>query len=143
MKRIAAIALFVAAILIGAGSASAQEDHVANATIPFNFSVSKSVLPAGNYTIGLDSTMPNVLIINDWEKGVHALAMGVADPNEAGSAAKLVFHKYGDRYFLSDILYSDSSSMVHFPTTNAEKRVRAQSEEAGLRVNNNVTLALK
>ena len=74
MKRIiAAIALFVAATFITTGSALAQ-DHRAKATVPFNFSVNGSWLPAGNYTIGSDSTSANVLNITDREKSVHILA---------------------------------------------------------------------
>ena len=32
---------------------------------------------------------------------------------------------------------------IHFPVTKAEKRVRAQIQTAGLRVNDNVLIALK
>jgi hypothetical protein len=143
MKRIiAAIALFVAATFITTGSALAQ-DHRAKATVPFNFSVNGSWLPAGNYTIGSDSTSANILNITDREKSVHILAMGMTDPNYSGTSSKLVFHKYGDQYFLSEICYSDSSTKVEFPTSKAEKRAKSQRLEAELRVNNDVMIALK
>ena len=141
MKRIAAIALFVAATFITAGSALAQ-DHRAKATVPFNFTVNGSSLPAGTYTIGSDSTSANILSITDREKSVHIMAMGLADPNYPGTSGKLVFHKYGDQYFLSEICYADSSTKVDFPTSKAEKRAKSQSQEAGLRVNNDVMIAL-
>jgi hypothetical protein len=141
MKRIAAIALFVAATFITAGSALAQ-DHRVKATVPFNFTVNGSWLPAGNYTIGSDSTSPNMLIITDREKSVHILAMGLTDSNSPSKSSKLVFHKYGNQYFLSQICYADTSTKVQFSTSKAEKRARTQINEAGLRVNNDVMIAL-
>ena len=57
MNRIAAIALFVGATLITAGSAAAQSS-VVEANIPFNFTVSDTFLPAGTYTFGFDSMIP-------------------------------------------------------------------------------------
>jgi hypothetical protein len=53
-----------------------------------------------------------------------------------------VFHKYGNQYFLSQICYADSSTKVQFSTSKAEKRARTQINEAGLRVNNDVMIAL-
>ena len=141
MKRIAAIALFVAATFITAGSALAQ-DHQVKATVPFNFTVNGSWLPAGNYTIGSGSIGTNVLSIADREKKVHILAMGLTDSNYRGNSSKLVFHKYGDQYFLSEICYANSSTKVDFPTSKAEKRARTQAQEAALRVNNDVMVAL-
>jgi hypothetical protein len=142
MKRIAAFALFVAATFITAGSALAQ-DHGVKATVPFNFTVNGSWLPAGNYTIGSDSTSANIFNITDREKSVHILAMGLTDPNYPGRSSKLVFHKYGDQYFLSEICYANSSTKVDFPLSKAEKNAKAQAQEAGLRVNNDVMIALK
>jgi hypothetical protein len=141
MKPIAAIALFVAASFVTAGSALAQ-DHRAKATVPFNFTVNGSRLPAGNYTIGSDSAIANVLTITERDKSVHIMALGQTDPNYSGTSSKLVFHKVGNQYFLSDICYSDSSTKVHFPTSKAEKRARTETQEAGLRVNNDVMIAL-
>jgi hypothetical protein len=50
MKRITAIAIAALASLVTAGSAVAQ-GHAVKATIPFDFAVGNSHLPAGTYTI--------------------------------------------------------------------------------------------
>jgi hypothetical protein len=141
-ETIAAFALFVGATFITAGSALAQ-DHAAKATVPFNFTVNGSWLPAGNYTIESDSTSANIFNITDREKSVHILALGLTDPNYQGQSSKLVFHKYGDQYFLSEICYANSSTKVDFPVSKAEKNAKVQAQEAGLRINNDLMIALK
>jgi hypothetical protein len=141
MKRIAAIALFVAASFITAGGALAQDQKV-KATVPFNFTVNSSSLPAGNYTIGSDSTSRNILTIADWDKHVHILAMGQTDSGTSVKSGHLVFHKYGDQYFLSEICYAGSATTVQFPPSKAERRAKAETQEAGLRIENDVMVAL-
>jgi hypothetical protein len=141
MKHITAIALFVAASFFTAGSAIAQ-DHAVKATVPFNFTVNGSSLPAGNYTIASDVTSPRILRITDWDKGVHVLAISLPNSNEQGQANKLVFHRYGNQYFLSEICSEASSMNVRLSTSKQEKRARAETQQAGLRVNDDIMVAL-
>ena len=141
MKRIATAALVAVATLLMAGSALAQ-DHVATANIPFSFTINKRVLPAGNYTLGGDSNMSNVLSLMNREKGVHVLVMSVTVPSAWADSSTMIFHRYGNEYFLREIRSSDPSTDLRFPITGAEKRARAQAEEAALRVNNHVAVAL-
>jgi hypothetical protein len=141
MKRIAAIALFVAATLLTAGSAVAQ-DHRVIATVPFNFTVNDSWLPAGTYTIVSDSTSPNILSIRDRAKSVYISAMSLTDPSDSEKVSKLVFHRYGNQYFLSEIRCGSASLNVHIPATKLEKKARTQTQVAGLRVDDDVLIAL-
>jgi hypothetical protein len=141
MKRIAAAALFVAATLIATGSAWAQ-DHAAKVTVPFAFTVNNETLPAGSYTISSDSRNAEVLSIRNRQEKVNAWALGMVGSTEANKTGQLTFHKYGDRLFLSEISYPNSSASVHFPVSNIEKRARKQTMEAGLQVNNDILIAL-
>lgn len=141
MTRIPALAHLVAIAVIATGSAFAQ-DHSVTATVPFNFTVNGTSLPAGSYTISSDSARANVLSIRNRQEKVNIWAVGMVDSNEPGQAGSLVFHKYGDRYFLSDIRYSHSSTKAHFPSSKAEKRAREHTLEAGLNINREVLIAL-
>jgi hypothetical protein len=141
MKRIAAVALFVAATLITTGSAWAQ-DHAVKATVPFNFTLNGNTLPAGSYTIASDSTNAGTLSIRNRQEGVNAWVLGMIDSTNTGKAGQLVFHKCGDRLFLSEIRYPYSSTKVRFPMSKMEKRAREHTLEAGLQVNNDVLIAL-
>jgi hypothetical protein len=141
MKHITAIALFIAATFITAGKAIAQ-DYAVRATIPFSFSVNGKQLPAGNYTLGTDVTSPRILKISDRTQHASALAMAMPAEEQKRKVNQLVFHKYGDQYFLCEIRSEASSLNVEIPTTKQEKTARAQTQVAGLPVRDEVTIAL-
>ena len=141
MKHITAIALFIAATFITAGKAIAQ-DHAVQATIPFNFTVSGRTLPAGNYTLGSDVTSPRILKIRDQSQRVHVMVLSMPSPDENRKENSLVFHKYGSQYFLSEIRSESSAINVQLGTSKQEKSARAETQQAGLRVNDEVMIAL-
>jgi len=141
MKRIAAIALLVVASFLTAGSAMAQDQGVM-ATIPFNFNVGGSVLPAGTYTLRSESASPSILRITDWDKGVRILTVAMSNSGQGRPANVLVFHKYGNQYFLSEI-HSDAGAMnVNLLGSKQEKRAKAQTQQAGLRISDDAIVAL-
>jgi hypothetical protein len=141
MKNLTAIALFVAAGIATAGSALAQ-DHKVTATVPFNFTVNGRTLPAGNYILGSEVNSPRMLTIVDRQKGVVAMAVTVPD-TKASADNKLVFHRYGDQYFLSEIRTTNATMTCHLLTSKQEKWAEAQTQEASVRVNHDVLIALK
>ena len=141
MKHITAIVLFIAAAFITAGKAIAQ-DYAVQATIPFNFTVNGSQLPAGNYTLGSDVTNPRILKISDRTQHVHVMALAMPSADEKRKANQLVFHKYGNQYFLCEIRSQESAINVQLATSKQEKRAREETQQAGLRVNDDVMIAL-
>ncbi len=125
MKRITAIAFCALASLVTAGSAMAQE-HAVKATVPFDFAVGNSHLPAGTYTIS--STDPGsssgVEIRSDSGK-ITVLTSAFADGKQS-KTGKLVFDKYGDQYFMREILCSDVDMNLELPVSKAEKQAKQQ-----------------
>jgi hypothetical protein len=140
MKNIAAIALFIAASFV-ASSAPAQ-DHMVKATVPFNFTVGERTLPPGTYTLGTPSDAADLLAIRNRDQKVNILSMGMPNQDNGGRDNTLVFHKYGNQYYLSEIRSHAASIDLRFPMSKAEKRARAHVEEAGLFVNDPVLIAL-
>jgi hypothetical protein len=145
MKRIAAIALFVAATLVTTGSAIAQ-DHAVKAAVPFNFSAAGAWLPAGTYVIGsIDQGGINRIRIGNQETRTGAFAVGLVDQNDPSKGGELVFHRIGASYFLREVRYAHSSIKVYLPVSKAEKKAREramEATEASLRVNENVLIAM-
>jgi hypothetical protein len=136
MKRtIAAIALFVASIFITAG-VWAQS---VKATVPFDFKVNNTSMPAGTYTIS--STDRDVLRISD-QKHIYLMTAALPDPDNAGKVNVLVFHKYGNQYFLSAVRSETASMYLHLPAWKAEKRAMTQTQEAALPFSSDVIVAL-
>jgi hypothetical protein len=54
----------------------------------------------------------------------------------------LVFHKYGDQYFLTEIRSTTASMELNFPASKAETRARTQTLDAGIPASGDVVLAL-
>jgi hypothetical protein len=75
------------------------------ANVPFEFVVNNRTLPAGEYSFTRDSSPLVVMIRNANEHaGVLSMVMPEAlNSSSQSSPANLVFHRYGDKYFLSQI----------------------------------------
>ena len=123
MKRIKAIALLAIANFAMAGTSFAQSNGV-RATVPFDFTVGDKLLPAGTYTIKAQS--PHVIVIRNHDKPIAVLTIVNQDVNKSPDGGKLIFHKYGDQYFLSEILSDWATINVTVPRSKAETRVRLQ-----------------
>lgn len=113
-----ALALGGACIPVCAQSA----DHV-TAKIPFNFMVGDKTLQAGAYTIRLsDVSGPYTLMVRGEDS--HSAAIGLTNTiqtNKAAAQTKLVFHKYGDSYFLSEVWVRGDETGRSLPKSRAER----------------------
>src|SRR5262249_34690520 len=87
---------------------NAQMSTVVKAQVPFEVVANGKTMPAGEWTITVASTGPPVLAISSGDQ--HAYAFPIADesPNARKKTA-LVFHQYGDRYFLTGIKRENGS----------------------------------
>jgi hypothetical protein len=126
MNRIAAITLLAIATLMTVGSVSAQS-AVLKVDVPFSFTVNGAALPAGNYSFGFDSKVPDLLIIRDGANSVKARSVGERGSIGAGEPRTVIFHRYGGQYFLSVVRFSSSSNGVFVPETKLEKEARKVS----------------
>lgn len=105
MKTLKTLLLSVGAVaLLGASGLYAQTK--ATATIPFEFTVQNTTLPAGDYTLSAASTAHDVMTIRNAEtnKAIMVLAASSDSGYRRGEdKSVVVFHRIGDRYFLSEV----------------------------------------
>jgi len=123
MKRITAIALLAIANFAVAGTSFAQSRTV-QAKVPFDFTVGNKLLPSGTYTIEEES--PWFIVIKNHDKPVERVSVVQQDGKKAATGGKLVFHKYGSQYFLSEVLSDRANMNVQVPVSKTEKRVKLQ-----------------
>lgn len=142
MKRIAAATIILAAGFPAVGSAMAQEQKVA-ANIPFAFSLNGRSLPAGHYTIASDFNNPDVLRVDDQEDSVHMMALASHGGSDAQKNDTLVFHRYGNQYFLAAIRSNSASMNCHLIPSKQETWAKVQTQTASLRVDNKVLIPLE
>ena len=126
MKRMIAFAFLAATLVSMTGArAHAQISLPVDAKIPFNFMVQDRAFPAGTYRITYYATNGAILIQN--RNGSYA---GMSTTYAADSLPRgqnmLVFTRYGQQYFLHDVLSSEADMNVTLPTSKLEKRARVQ-----------------
>ena len=96
-----ALKILTAAVVLALGVANAQSRIVAS--VPFDFEVANRYMERGEYTFTIDLSRATVLVQGH---GSDSAAFALSHSTQAGKIdqdAKLVFHRYGDRYFLSQV----------------------------------------
>ncbi|HZS03803.1 MAG TPA: hypothetical protein VFD58_02930 [Blastocatellia bacterium] len=105
------------------------------ADIPFDFMVGKTRLPAGKYCVSR-VTAEGSLAITSNETG-KAASFLVRDGRTARGerTARLVFHRYGNQYFLAEIWDGESNMTQQLGKSKAEREA-ARAERSHLAQNN-------
>jgi hypothetical protein len=124
MKKQVLALVGVLSLFLAAGSAFAQTDHDVRASVPFNFVVGKTTMPSGNYQIvRIGMSSENIAVRALGTKSATIVLTGREQVNHPSDRTKLVFHRYGDRYFLSQIWVEGSDRMRTLPKSNLEKEI--------------------
>ncbi|HET6889759.1 MAG TPA: hypothetical protein VFH31_01550 [Pyrinomonadaceae bacterium] len=122
------LALIVAmAFVTAVASANGQSRTVAAASIPFEFSVGDKALPAGQYMVKEASSNGNALMIQNKKSAKSAIRLSnsIQAPRES-EKTKLVFRRYGPRYFLAEVWVSGESTGHQLRKSKAEKTIESQ-----------------
>ena len=127
MKRITASFLFAFAGIVGTSAALAQE-HPIRATVPFSFTVGSKQLPAGAYSITPASD--DAIEIRNRDAHFAILSAVSSDSEQPSKGAQLVFNKYGDQYFLREVLGGPAAVNASLPASKSEDRARHQQTMA-------------
>ncbi len=138
MKKQAYTILVIAALLATVfTSAQAQSDRLIAADLPFNFVIKDRTLPAGGYVLALVQVGGSDAIKIQSADG-HITAFVPTRSVRAKtseSEPKLVFNRYGDQYFLSQILGLDDSTTQQLTTPRAEEGLaKAEVEKKKLSI---------
>ena len=115
LSVIAISTLLASSLVVLAGNVQGK----IKADIPFDFTVGKARLSAGQYTIQRGTSQGTIKLSCE-KSSVMALTSG-GSTSSAPSHAKLVFHKYGDQYFLAQVWDEGSTTADNLMATKAER----------------------
>ena len=104
LRLFALVTLLVTVAFASAlASVSAQTSgHRITANIPFDFNVGGKTLPAGQYAVGsINSDGTQLRVTGEDESAIRLTQTVIA--SEPKNQSVLVFKRYGDRYFLSQV----------------------------------------
>jgi hypothetical protein len=115
--------ILVVVLSSAAVSTKAQSSYGLRANVPFDFMVGDKTLPAGKIIArGVTAADGGPISISNSAKNEQAFRIARrvsgADSSDRG---KLVFHRYGDRYYLAEIW---------IPGSNGWEVVKSKSEKA-------------
>jgi len=96
------VTLALATAVVSANGQSTANKVVAN--VPFEFSVGYKALPSGTYSVQSIVSAGDGLLIQSTDGKISALRLSEAtQPIKEKSQARLIFHRYGERYFLAEV----------------------------------------
>jgi hypothetical protein len=127
-KRMLALALIALPILAVAQMVSSTRIV---GQVPFPFMVGNKHVPAGQCVIEPATQGARTLVIRN--VGAKVSLFTPATPTRAKKASgsyALVFHKYGDRAFLTGIKLAEDRTVYQIPESQAEAELRAQNVTA-------------
>ena len=101
-KGFAMLMLVVALAFVSAVVSANGQSPQSKANVPFDFIVGDTTLPSGNYAIGSATSAGNCVKISNTSAKSTAVRLTTAVSGK-GEDSKLVFHRYGERYFLAEV----------------------------------------
>jgi len=108
--------------IIGLAPAARAASLQITANIPFDFVVNNQKLPAGEYD--LKSLSQGAILLQNEDRRQAAITLvHSAESSVNPEGAKLVFNKYGDQYFLSQVWPGFSESGLQLPASRLEREV--------------------
>ena len=113
-----------------------------NASIPFQFNVGDKTLPAGEYTVHQLNPGSDVatLQIRSKDGSNSAVVQMISATRFRQESARLIFRRYGNRYFFAQAWVDLENSGLEAPKSRAERAAR--SEMAGIKAKTE-TVALR
>ncbi|HZC22090.1 MAG TPA: hypothetical protein VE866_02035 [Candidatus Binatia bacterium] len=121
-KQVATLILAVVGMM---GLANAQSLSTIKAQVPFNFVANGRTMPAGECVITVLGPNQKRLSISSGKQ--HTFAYSIPDESpKARQRTALVFHRYGNQYFLIGIK-RDGKSGYEFPAGKLELELQAQT----------------
>ncbi|HXM36648.1 MAG TPA: hypothetical protein VN920_15745 [Pyrinomonadaceae bacterium] len=118
-------------LMLTAVTVSAQSERIRVTNIPFSFIVGQKTLPAGEYTVEPNrKDSDNVWLVQSKEGHASALfTTNTVRVGETQEEAKLVFHKYGGLYFLSQIWTAGDAAGRELLTPRLERQLAKNTIE--------------
>jgi len=125
MKKHAATLLILTIVAL-TGLVNAQTRAMIKAEVPFEFVANGKTMPAGSCTIQAGGDGQAILSIKSGSAHLFVAPNSTESLNPSENTT-LVFHKYGDRYFLASINRAGEQRGYELPVGKLEKELRAQN----------------
>ena len=122
-KGLTMLMLVIGLALASAAVANGQSGQQVTAQIPFEFNVADQTMSSGQYQLNRVNGAGDVLAIRDTTGKSRAMRLTspVIAKDQQDKGAKLVFHRYGSAYFLSQVWLDGRSTGREFAKSKQER----------------------
>ena len=126
---VGALALSFLVSSLAALPAAAKSVNGMRAQIPFDFHVGDRLVRAGAYTVESLTADEQVLRLSGGKEIATVTTGSAGERGNGKGRARLVFHKYGDQYFLTAVLGCDSTGRT-LTESKRERNLRKERRAA-------------
>ena len=128
MKKLMSIAMMI--VLVGALAVTAtyaQSADTLSVNIPFAFTVANRTFPAGDYSVRRSIQGATVVMeLRDAGNKRIYLTTDAVQSRDIQPKSMLVFHRYGEQYFLSQVWIEGRSAGQALRKTGAERALQRE-----------------
>ena len=121
MIKTLSMLMLLAVVALATNAVQAQTSRRVVATVPFSFIVGDKELPAGTYGVQPTTIGSGVLRIAGTENAKSTVRLTTSLRRNNAGTGKLVFHRYQDQYFLSEIWQTGESGGRQLMKSSREK----------------------
>ena len=121
-----AVATLILSLAGLTGLANSQSAPTIVAEVPFNYIANGRAMPAGETRVKIENNGQAYLWIAAEERSAFAMPIWNESLKPAAET-KLVFHRYGDRYFLAGVQRAGQTRNLELPAGSLEKELRASN----------------
>src|SRR5580704_13044625 len=129
LTMLSLVAAVIAAVTVT--PAAAQAFHIIKVDVPFCFSSGAGEFPAGKYTIEPVNEGGTVILIRSENgKAIGTLMGSSAQVLSPKNETSVVFHRYGDHYFLSQVWTVGTTTGIEIAKSSMERRFQRAAIQA-------------
>lgn len=122
--RMSVVAMFL--LVVGVTSTRAQNAGTVSVSVPFAFTFANKTLPAGEYYVRRTVRDEAIEIRSNDNSQTAYVRTHTVNSREIQPVSKLVFKRYGQEYFLSQVWMSGRSSGAELLTTKQERSLQRE-----------------
>ena len=128
MKNTTRILMLTLTLLPMLAVAQMRSDTKLQSQVPFDFMIGSKTVPAGQLIVQPANPGASILTLRNWAGKVNMLSTVTrAEMKQPAAENVLVFHKYGHRYFLTEVKVEGSRTTYRLPESKAETELQAQN----------------
>ena len=132
MKR-QAYTMIAMIVLVGSMAVAAKAQTSGRvqliANIPFEFNINDKTLPAGEYRVQPVDSTSQVLMIQSNDRKESAIVLMTSVTGKAQEQAKLIFHRYGNHYFLAQVWVDGETEGLQAQKSRGERALQRELAE--------------